>query len=153
MPGAPQGQGGSWTVLEGVPKELVAFLDIKDHVLVCRTHFIVHLPGSVYYLQGASFYQGFCSALVIIILTLIPVAEIFSLIMSESPRRIFPEGINYIFKNFRKMVLHKFRLCPREKIIDSFKERGIVRMRNQVHNQFIKYLLSCYPTEKQRQCL
>ena len=97
--GIPNGESDSRSVLEVFPEKLMTFLYVQYHILVGRTYLIVHFPAPINYLEWASLYKTLSPTLVVIILTHIPVAEVFSLIVSERPGWILPQGVHDVLKN------------------------------------------------------
>ena len=78
-------------MLEVIPEKLVPHLNVEYHVLVRGTRLIVDLPATVDYLQGASLYKLLCFLFLRVVLTQVPIAKVFSFIVSESSRRVVPE--------------------------------------------------------------
>lgn len=151
MTRVPYWHSHSWSVLELIPEELVTFLYVQNHILICWTHLIIHFPCSIDYLERPSLNKLPCPTLVIVILAKKPVAEIFSLIMGESSWWIRPQGVDYSLENIWEMILNELRLRPREEVIDRLEEGCIIRVRNYVHYQFFMVFLCCDRWQTQRQ--
>ena len=112
---------------------------IKEHVLVCGAHLVVHLMATVGYLEAASLEKFFYDLFGFGGLPEVPVCKVPSLVVSEGPRRVLPKRLNSICEEVVEMPLHQLCLGPGVEIIYKPKERGIVGVRHDVDRKCIVF--------------
>ena len=135
MAGVGDGEGDARSHLEVVPEELVALLDVEDHVLVGGADLVVELPAAVDDLEGASLDELLGPVLVGVVLAEEPAAEVFSFIVSECALGVLPQSVHHVVEQVREVRLQQVALSPGEEVVDCPEEGRVVGVGHQVHHQ------------------